>query len=357
MNILVVHQDFNPTSGGGHTLQAAILRELHHHTSDKFKVITAPQSIINSETAKYILQNFNIDLVWYLYPGKNLFRAPYFSTIWDLSHRAYPVFPEVTHDGWTFDHREEIYRSLLSSLRIFTGTEILKQELCNAYGFEPKRIIVNPFPAPHPLALNKAIDPRFRTLPSSEVRLLIYPAQFWPHKNHATLLKALLVLRERSGKTDRRYTLHFTGSDKGNEPYVRQLAQSLCLSNDVIFHGFVEEDTLFSLYDRAFALIYPSLFGPDNLPPLEAMSRGCPVLTADIEGAREVYSDAAIYFDPLDPLSIAEAAYLLEDDTLRAHLIERGNSVSSERTVTKYVRNVVSEIFSVSNYFPLYKKI
>jgi glycosyltransferase involved in cell wall biosynthesis len=41
-------------------------------------------------------------------------------------------------------------------------------------------------------------------------------------------------------------------------------------------------------------LRYPSFFGAENLPPLEAFALGCPVIAADMPGAREQLGDAAI---------------------------------------------------------------
>ena len=43
-----------------------------------------------------------------------------------------------------------------------------------------------------------------------------------------------------------------------------------------------------------------SLFGPENLPPLEAMALGCPVVAADVPGAREQLGDAALRVPPID---------------------------------------------------------
>ena len=61
-------------------------------------------------------------------------------------------------------------------------------------------------------------------------------------------------------------------------------ARELGVAERVHFLGFVETDELVALYHHAHALTYMSLFGPENLPPLEAMALGCPVVAADVPG-------------------------------------------------------------------------
>src|SRR6202795_4272080 len=96
--------------------------------------------------------------------------------------------------------------------------------------------------------------------------------------------------------------LVFTGSDKplfnyakqGNQSFVQERAHDLSLPDQVIFAGFVSREDLIGLYQQALALVYPSFFGPENLPPLEAFALGCPVIVARISGSREQFADAAV---------------------------------------------------------------
>lgn len=150
------------------------------------------------------------------------------------------------------------------------------------------------------------------------------------------------------------YELHLTGSDQGNESFIRDQARSLGLNEKIFFHGFVDQAEISAFYDRAFALTYPSLLGPDNLPPLEAMSRGCPVATADIEGAREVYGDSALYFDPLDAVDIANKIRNLESEKLRLLIIENGRDLAASRSSKKHVEIIFNEIKLFRRYRELF---
>src|SRR5215213_8016876 len=130
-----------------------------------------------------------------------------------------------------------------------------------------------------------------RYLYGASAPFLLYPASPWPHKNHARLLEAFtLVRRERP-----ELRLVLTGSGHG------------VLPDGVESVGYVTQDELASLYRRASALVFPSLYEGFGQPPLEAMACGCPVACSDLPPLREVCGDAAVYFDPEDPEAIAAA--------------------------------------------------
>jgi glycosyltransferase involved in cell wall biosynthesis len=57
---------------------------------------------------------------------------------------------------------------------------------------------------------------------------------------------------------------------------------------------------LAGLYEHASAFIYPSLYEGFGIPPLEAMSYGCPVVCSKTSSIPEVVGDAGEYFDPGD---------------------------------------------------------
>ncbi len=71
--------------------------------------------------------------------------------------------------------------------------------------------------------------------------------------------------------------------------------------------GNVPLDELVSLYRRAAALVFPSLYEGFGLPPLEAMACGCPVACSAAASLPEVCGDAARYFSPDEPGEIAAA--------------------------------------------------
>ena len=87
---------------------------------------------------------------------------------------------------------------------------------------------------------------------------------------------------------------------------------------------YVDETTLASLYQNAYALVYPSLNEGFGYPPMEAMYRGCPVVASATASITEICGDAALYFNPYLVKEIQMRILCLENSELRKSLIERG---------------------------------
>ena len=73
----------------------------------------------------------------------------------------------------------------------------------------------------------------------------------------------------------------------------------------VTFLGPVSRDQLRVLYQRAMALVFPSLYEGFGLPPLEAMAAGTPVIAMPISAVPEVGGDAVLYPDGLSVSALA----------------------------------------------------
>jgi glycosyltransferase involved in cell wall biosynthesis len=273
-------------------------------------------------------------MFWNLNPYTVTAAVPYVTVVWDLQHRLQPFFPEVSVDGrWTrWDHR---FGTLLRRATfVIAGTEAGRREIEMFYQVPPDRIRILPHPTPSFAVEAPAGLPPGRPLPA---RFLFYPAQFWPHKNHTTLLQALRMVRDGGIDVD----LVLSGSDQGNLAHVRAASERLGLDGHVHFLGFVSRDELIALYRRAEALTYVSLFGPENLPPLEAFALGCPVIASRVPGAEEQMEGAAILYDSTDAVSLADAIRrLLTDSNERRRLIEAGLERAKRFTPDDFVRGV-----------------
>jgi glycosyltransferase involved in cell wall biosynthesis len=283
------------------------------------------------------LSHEGIDLVWNLGPSHPATDVPFLTVVWDLQHRLQPFFPEVSARG-EWERRERAYGvNLRRAAGIIVGTEAGREEVTSFFGVPRGRIHVLPHPTPR-FALDErpeapGILDRFG-LPG---RFVLYPAQFWPHKNHVNLLLALRILRDQGLELD----LALVGSDQGNAPLVRQVAAGLGLESRVHFLGFVTTGELVALYRQAACLAYVSLFGPENLPPLEAFALGCPVVAANVSGSEEQLGDAALRVDATDPDRLAEAIRrAVEDEGLRQGLVARGRARARQRTGRDFVRGV-----------------
>ena len=91
-------------------------------------------------------------------------------------------------------------------------------------------------------------------------------------------------------------------------------------------------------YDRAQALIFPSLEEGFGWPVLEAMSRGCPVFTSNRPPLTEVGGDAVEYIDPEDGEGAAKviAACLRQGETWRQQQAQKGRLRAQEFSMERF---------------------
>lgn len=293
------------------------------------------------------LRRAGIDVVWNLTPSHPPSDLPFLTVVWDLQHRLQPFFPEVSADG-EWERRERQYGvNLRRAAGVVVGTEAGRDEVMRFYGVDRARIHVLPHPTPRfalapPPEAPGALD-RFR-LPE---RFALYPAQLWPHKNHVNLLRALRLL----GHAGIDLHLVLVGSDKGNGELLRRSAEELGIAHRVHHLGFVSTEELVGLYRSASCLAYASLFGPENLPPLEAFALGCPVVAADVPGAEEQLGDAALRVDATDPQALAAAIRrVVVEPELRQNLVARGRERALARTPTAFVRGIFGILDGLAPY-------
>jgi len=294
-----------------------------------------------------MLRRENIEFVWFPTPNySSPIDVPYIATIFDIQHRFQPWFPEVgSLNEW--DQRESYHSThLRRAAFVVVGTHEGGKEVGFFYQIPPERFRVLPPPVPcidHLPSRSEVMDVLAKYGISGNY--LFYPAQFWTHKNHVNLLRALKSLRDKYGIT---MSLVFTGSDYGNCEYVKDMTDLLKLKDQVFFLGFVPRDDILALYSGAFALTYATYFGPDNIPPLEAFACGCPVILSDVLGSEEQFGDAVLRVDPSSPDDIALAVEkVYSNSSLRDELISKGLVRSKKYTGLDYVL----EIFKIMDEF------
>ena len=118
-------------------------------------------------------------------------------------------------------------------------------------------------------------------------RYLFYPAQFWPHKNHARIVHALGLLKQEHGLKIFSGVLWFSFWRDRTSTFARSGRSSqLGLEKEIHYLGYVPDEDMSGSIAGACGLVMPTFFGPTNIPVLEAWAFGCPVLTSDIRGIR-----------------------------------------------------------------------
>jgi glycosyltransferase involved in cell wall biosynthesis len=119
-------------------------------------------------------------------------------------------------------------------------------------------------------------------------------------------------------------------------------------TNRIHHLGKLTDDELNKAYQRSHALIFSSLGEGFGLPVLEAQASGCLPLLSDIPVFHEVAGDAALFFNPLDPQSLARAvslSYSPQAESLRENCRSNVANFSWDTTAAltlKYYRQLSS---------------
>lgn len=275
-----------------------------------------------------LLSKEKLDLVFYPTSSYISFLSdiPSVVTVHDLQHRLNPQFKEVSAGG-RWEYREYGFLEIAQkAFRVFVDSVVGREDMVKFYPKSKNRVEILPYLAPSYLDVKiSEMEARRATekfnLPE---RYIYYPAKFWPHKNHANLIKALRILKKKRLKVD----LVLSGSkdaDFSSFGEVEKLIKRLGLENQVHYLGYLSDLELSSVYRLAKALVMPTFFGPTNIPILEAWFMGIPVIYSDVRGCRDQLGDAGLLVDPKNPSDIADKIKMVyKSPTLVKKLVERG---------------------------------
>jgi glycosyltransferase involved in cell wall biosynthesis len=258
--------------------------------------------------------------------------VPQVTTIHDVIYKRFPETAGRLNIGVAVLVPLAARRSSL----ILTDSDAARQDIVELLDVDAARVAVTP--------LGPGLPEPDRPLAEEEVRnrlglgdepIVLTVAAKRPHKNLGRLLDAF-------GRIQTDGVLVLPGFETSYEAELRARAGAR-----VRFVGWLDDRLLDGLYRAASCFVLPSLAEGFGLPVLEAMVRGAPVACSDIAPLREVAGDAALFFDPRDPGSIASVvARCLENAELRARLSTAGRerarrypwSRTAETTLAGYER-------------------
>jgi glycosyltransferase involved in cell wall biosynthesis len=252
-----------------------------------------------------VLDGRDFDLVHYpaTVPVPRVRDTPRVVTLLDVQHHELPqMFSPLERRlrAWAYDDAAR------NADLVLTISEHARGGIVERLGVAPERVIAIALGVDHAtFSPDGPGPPEDLALPA---RYVLYPANLWPHKNHARLLAAFAAL----GDPD--LWLVLTGQTYGRE--------RLLAGHDRVRHlGHVPADRLAALYRGATAVVFPSLFEGFGLPPLEAMACGVAVAASDRGALAEVCGDAALRFDPEDGEAMTDAIRRVTgDEALRTRL-------------------------------------
>lgn len=112
----------------------------------------------------------------------------------------------------------------------------------------------------------------------------------------------------------------------------------------ILLLGRIADSDLAALYSGAHWFVYTSQYEGFGLPPLEAMSCGCPVITSNNTSLPEVVGDAGIMIDwDSEKQHISAYEQLYFDERLRSSMAERGMTRSKQFSWKKTTNLMIEE--------------
>lgn len=103
------------------------------------------------------------------------------------------------------------------------------------------------------------------------------------------------------------------------------------VSSKAIVAGRLSDAELAWLYRNACGLIFPSKYEGFGLPPLEAQSLNCPVVSSDAASLPEIAGDAALYFAPNDMPGLLSQLDRLETEPGLAQSLRQRGAANAQR--------------------------
>lgn len=265
---------------------------------------------INQVVVKPQLSRFRPDIVHETFYSRTRL-APRQSkvvlTVYDMIHERYPEF---------FSARDTLAMTKAAAVaradHIICISENTRRDLIDILNVDPAKTSV--------VYLGFSLTQETCIATPMSRPYLLYVGLRGGYKNFDAVLQAYAMSQDLMSNYD---LLAFGGGDWTNF----ELARARELGIDMSHLRYVQGDDsqLASLYQGASLFVYPSLYEGFGIPPLEAMSFGCPVVSSNASSLPEVVGNAAESFDPKSaPALLASIEQVLNDSERRKSLVEQG---------------------------------
>ncbi|MDG5815008.1 glycosyltransferase family 1 protein [Chitinispirillales bacterium ANBcel5] len=263
----------------------------------------------------------NVDVLWCpegISPLRKIKGCKIITSIHDFTFIHYPH----TMRKWSFLMLKLFSRRTFSiSDMITTNSNFTKRELFSLYNqviLPPVRTV--PCGSPY---WSKPGDYR----PEKRSNHLLFVGSIEPRKNIVKLIEAMENLKSRGLIVP----LHIIGLRGWKNSSVKEKIMHSSCRDTLILKGYLTESQLKAEYLNCKAFIFPSIYEGFGLPVLEAISLDCLVLTSKDTVMQEVAKEHALYFDPKDPLDIANAIWKIYEDRFdRTKYLKRSNKLLKE---------------------------
>ncbi|WNV06084.1 glycosyltransferase family 1 protein [Candidatus Methylospira mobilis] len=276
-----------------------------------------------------MLREMNVDLLFCPFTAPTYFEPgiPVVSTIYDLQYKTYPDFFAEADVA----QRDRTFNDACRRATVLVAISDYARESALKHGnLDPFRISTVYLRMGQRIAQQGGDDGDILSRHAlGAKKYLLYPANFWKHKNHEMLITAFGMACAQGLAAD--IKLVCTGAPGERQEWLKRSVRAMHLHDRVIFPGYLPNAELGALISSCLGVVFPSLYEGFGLPVIEAMAAGVPVACSNTTSLPEVASEAAILFNPRIPDEIAQAMVTLaENEVLRERLVRAGLQRAAE---------------------------
>lgn len=238
------------------------------------------------------------------------------------------------HPEWFSTSFHKLYNLLIplsikNTLLVMTDSNYVKEDIQSTYGIKKDKIHVL-YAATADNFINRNLD---------KERIILTVSSIDPRKNLSRVINAFSQMRSK-------YKLVIVGSK--NKSFSNVQLNENDLNDNIIFTGYLSDEELIKLYNKAEIFVYASLFEGFGIPPLEAQACDSACLVSNTTSLPEVYQDSVEYCNPYSVESIKNGMIkLINDSSLRKQLREKGLENVERFNWVKSVNKFVNIIESV----------
>ena len=254
------------------------------------------------------LKSKNYPLLLNLVNTAPLFYNNKIVTIHDISWKHFPYAVSRKFYLW---YSFLIPKIAENSKHIFTVSEFSKKDISENLHINPNKFTV----------IYNAVNDNFRPLNINREKIILSVASIQKYKNTKRLIESFLNVRKKFPD----FKLFLTGGENSKVFQKMHFHEEQLREKNIFFTGYLSEDKLVEMYNKAALFVFPSLFEGFGIPPLEAMACGCIVVASNAASIPEVCKDAALYFNPYSTEDMVKKIEMVLNNTnLQQKLAEKG---------------------------------
>lgn len=324
----------------------------------KIKVTDIPwYSVGEQHKLPKILKGENLDLLHVPHFNVPIFyRGKFIVTIHDIIHHKFSETSATTKNPLLFKIKRLAYKKVINSTvtrsqKIIVPSGFVKEQMLSHFKISPSKVVVT-----YEAAEEEYVDSsKFKIQDSKLLEeykikqpFIIYVGNAYPHKNLDKLLEAFKLLTANREPLTNNLSLVIVCARDIFANRLKQKIDELNLSDRATLTGYIGANELPAIFRKAEAYVFPTLSEGFGIPGLNAMASGLPVICSDIPTLKEIYGNAAFYFDPEDPADIANKIIsVLIDDKTRTDLVKKGSEQVKKYSWRKMAQETLKVYLSV----------